>query len=56
MVCARLPMPLLPHALDDAPADMADVGAISYADEDVAGRVGRREQRWTPVSKLPSSA
>jgi hypothetical protein len=49
-------MPLLPHALDDAPADMADVGAISYADEDVAGRVGRREQRWTPVSKLPSSA
>ncbi len=41
------------HALDDAPADMADVGAISYDDEDVGGRVSRREQRWTPVTSAP---
>ncbi len=37
------------HALDSAPSDMAAVGAISYDDENVDGRVSRREQRWTPV-------
>ncbi len=37
------------HALDPTPPDIAAVGAISYDDEDVDGRVSRREQRWTPV-------
>ncbi len=37
------------HALDAAPPDMASVGAISYDDEDIDGRVSRRAQRWTPV-------
>lgn len=41
------------HALTDAPSDMAQVGAISYDDESVDGRVGRREQRWTPVTAVP---
>lgn len=43
------------HALSNPPDDMAAVGAISYDDEDVPGRVGRREQRWTPVNESPSS-
>ena len=38
------------HALDDTPADIAPVGAISYDGEDVAGRIGRRAERWTPVT------
>ena len=42
------------HALETTPDDIAEVGAISYDDEDVAGRVSRREQRWTPVSELPA--
>ena len=37
------------HALDEPPADMADVGAISYDAEDVSSRVDRRAARWTPV-------
>jgi len=41
------------RALDDSPADMAEVGAISYDKEDVAGRVSRREERWTPASMMP---
>ncbi len=41
------------HALSEPPGDMADVGAISYDGEDVAGRVSRREDRWTPVSAVP---
>lgn len=41
------------HALDSAPDDMADVGAISYDSENTAGRVARREERWTPVSAVP---
>jgi hypothetical protein len=44
------------HALHDIPSGMAEVGAISYDNEDRPGRVSRREQRWTPVSKLPSLA
>lgn len=41
------------HALDVDPPDMAEVGAISYDDEDVDGRVDRRQQRWTPVTSVP---
>ena len=37
------------HALDVTPTGMAAVGAIRYDDEDIDGRVSRREQRWTPV-------
>ncbi len=37
------------HALDTPPADIADVGAVTYDDEDVDGRISRRAQRWTPV-------
>jgi len=44
------------HALEDAPADMAEVGAIRYDDEDRSGRISRREQRWTPVLKASLSA
>jgi len=42
------------HALSDAPVDIADVGAISYDNENAEGRVSRREERWTPVSGAPS--
>ena len=38
------------HALDAIPPNIAAVGAIRYDDEDVDGRVSRREQRWTPVT------
>ena len=41
------------HALTPQPADIAETGAISYDEEDTAGRVGRREARWTPVSDAP---
>jgi len=41
------------HALNDTPGDMAEIGAISYDGEDTAGRVNRREDRWTPVSAVP---
>jgi len=41
------------HALEDTPADMAEVGAIRYDDEDRSGRVNRRERRWTPVTEPP---
>jgi len=41
------------HALRSAPPDIADVGAISYDGEDAAGRISRREERWTPVTKVP---
>lgn len=44
------------HALQNAPDDIAEVGAISYDGEDVAGRVSRREERWTPVLELPAGA
>ncbi len=37
------------HALDAPPPEIAAVGTISYDDEDVNGRVNRREQRWTPA-------
>jgi hypothetical protein len=44
------------HALEAPPDDLADVCAISYDGEDVAGRVSRREERWTPVSEQPTLA
>ena len=41
------------HALTVQPANMAAIGAIRYDDEDEAGRVSRREHRWTPVTSVP---
>ena len=41
------------HALIDGADDLAAPEAISYDGEDVAGRVGRRDERWTPVSAVP---
>lgn len=41
------------RALQDAPDNLAATLPIKYDDEDVGGRVSRREQRWTPVSKFP---
>jgi len=41
------------HALRSIPSNVADVGAISYDAEDAAGRISRREERWTPVTKVP---
>lgn len=41
------------HTLVDKPAAVAAVAPISYDGEDVAGRVSRREERWTPVGYLP---
>lgn len=41
------------HAFDESPADIAEVGAISYEGENTAGRVSRREERWTPVTGVP---
>ncbi len=41
------------HALDMTPEAIAEAGSISYAGEAAAGRVGRRVERWTPVSKVP---
>lgn len=38
------------HALDEPPAGIAGVGTVSYDDEDVAGRIERRAERWTPVT------
>ena len=41
------------HSLAETPPDMAAVAPISYDKEDKQGRVGRREERWTPVSDVP---
>lgn len=41
------------HALKAVPADIAAVAPIDYDGEDTAGRVGRREQRWTSVATVP---
>ena len=38
------------RALTEMPSNVAAVGAISYEDEDIDGRVSRREQRWTPIT------
>ena len=42
------------HALQEAPANLAAPAPISYDDEDVDGRVSRREDRWTPVTEIPA--
>ncbi len=41
------------RALDETPGDIAEVRAISYDGEGTAGRVSRREERWTPVDAVP---
>ena len=41
------------HALDSIPGNIAAVAPIGYDSEDTAGRVARREQRWTPVAAVP---
>ncbi|MDX1516650.1 MAG: hypothetical protein R3288_07415 [Woeseiaceae bacterium] len=42
------------HALTTIPDDIADVAPISYDSEQKSGRVARREERWTPVTSVPS--
>lgn len=42
------------RAFDSVPADLGEVAAISYDDEDIDGRISRREHRWTPVTAMPS--
>ncbi len=42
------------HALKKTPANLTKVSAISYDTEDIAGRVTRREERWTPVIDFPA--
>ena len=39
--------------LQKIPARMPNVVAVSYARESAAGRVSRREERWTPVNAVP---
>lgn len=41
------------HALLEQDDDLAAPGPITYDGEDVAGRVARREERWTPVTSVP---
>jgi hypothetical protein len=41
------------RALDDAVPATAPAEPISYDGEDTAGRVGRRETRWAPVTDFP---
>lgn len=41
------------HALSDAGDSVAEPQPMSYDGEDVAGRVGRREERWMPVTAVP---
>ena len=41
------------HALVDGGDEIGAPQAMSYDGEDVAGRVGRREERWTPVTAGP---
>ena len=40
------------HALDESPTNVAETAPVSYDDEDVGGRVSRREERWTPVTEV----
>jgi len=42
------------HALTHPPADLAAPMAMHYDDEAVPGRVARREERWSPVTGLPT--
>lgn len=41
------------RALAATPPDIADVAPVSYDDEREAGRISRREHRWTPVVAVP---
>ena len=41
------------HALAPLPGNIAAVAPISYDGEDTAGRISRREERWTPVTSVP---
>jgi len=42
------------HALAEPPAGMAEPAGMHYDDEAVAGRVARREERWSPVTAVPA--
>ena len=37
------------HALVEAPEKLTATEPVSYNAEDIAGRVSRRETRWTPA-------
>ena len=41
------------HALDTIPGNIASVAPMTYDSENTAGRVERREKRWTPVAAVP---
>jgi hypothetical protein len=41
------------HALLETPGNLAGPEPISYDNENLSGRVSRREERWTPVNSLP---
>lgn len=41
------------HALDDPAPATAAAQPISYDGEETAGRVARREERWSPVTGFP---
>lgn len=41
------------HALKEKPAKVSRPLPISYDSENTEGRVSRRGERWTPISKLP---
>lgn len=42
------------HALSEPPADLAEPLAMHYDTEAVTGRVTRREERWAPVTAVPT--
>ena len=41
------------RALTQAPVGLEAAASVSYDDEDAAGRVDRREERWAAVTGLP---
>jgi len=41
------------HALAEQPENLAGTQPMSYDSEDTGDRVGRRQQRWTPVTGVP---
>ncbi len=41
------------HALDETPPGLPAAQPISYDGETTTGRVGRRAERWTPVTGVP---
>lgn len=40
-------------ALTAQPDDLAAAQPVSYAGEDTGGRIDRRVERWTPVTRVP---